>query len=204
MATKTRKLVQLLGKQCLWKGTVILQTSNVVVIRLTDRLTDAVADVIFNMSDYDYVALGSLKLKKDGLSASKKSKKKKKEKRELEKRQLELVEQTLLDNSATATGTSQTQTVKAKAPEGNSSTAWMTEAQKKFLAQQEKRQLARVMDKATKSHKQRVEEFNTHLEVWIAFPLNTAFIIQKILIFLILLWSCTEFTPEFIGALRHT
>lgn len=120
------------------------------------------------MSDYDYVALGSLKLKKDGLSASKKIKKKKKEKRELEKRQLELVEQTLLDNSATAS-TSQAQTVKAKAPEGNKSTAWMTEAQKKFLAQQEKRQLARVMDKATKSHKQRVEEFNTHLEVNISF-----------------------------------
>lgn len=124
------------------------------------------------MSDYDYVALGSLKLKKDGLSASKKRKKRKKEKRELEKRQLELVEQTLLDNStATEASTSQTQTVKSKAPD---STSWMTEAQKKFLAQQEKRQLARVMDKATKSHKQRVEEFNTHLEV--CFSLSTALI----------------------------
>lgn len=41
---------------------------------------------------------------------------------------------------------------------------WMTEAEKKFLAQQEKRQLSRVMEKASKSHKQRVEEFNTQLE----------------------------------------
>ncbi|KAH7636195.1 protein fam32a-like protein [Dermatophagoides farinae] len=48
--------------------------------------------------------------------------------------------------------------------QSSSSSSWMTEAQKKFLAQQEKRQLARVMAKASKTHKQRVEEFNSHLE----------------------------------------
>lgn len=134
--------------------------------------------MISDMSDYDHVSRSSLKLKHDGLSASKKNKKKKKKKEKLEKKQLELVEQTLLDNSTTATTSTSQAHDKSKATD---STSWMTEAQKKFLAQQEKRQLARVMEKATKSHKQRVEEFNNHLEVCIDF----SFLLNLISSFLI-------------------
>ncbi|RWS26930.1 protein FAM32A-like protein, partial [Leptotrombidium deliense] len=40
----------------------------------------------------------------------------------------------------------------------------LTKAQQSFLKMQEKRQMERVMEKATKSHKQRVEEFNRQLD----------------------------------------
>ncbi|CAG2181181.1 unnamed protein product [Oppiella nova] len=47
---------------------------------------------------------------------------------------------------------------------GGSALKWMTPAEKKFLDQQTRRQTERILQKASKSHKQRVEEFNTHLE----------------------------------------
>uniref|UniRef100_A0A131XYY9 Putative conserved alpha-helical protein n=1 Tax=Ixodes ricinus TaxID=34613 RepID=A0A131XYY9_IXORI len=39
-----------------------------------------------------------------------------------------------------------------------------TKAEKAFLKMQEKRQIERIMEKASKTHKQRVEEFNRHLD----------------------------------------
>jgi len=108
------------------------------------------------MSDYDFVSRGSLKLKSNALSGvskkSKKSKKKDKQEREVEEKVLKQV----------ANEEDQSKPMANASDEGAKS--WMTAAERKFLSQQEKRQLARVMSKATKSHKQRVEEFNTHLE----------------------------------------
>lgn len=109
------------------------------------------------MSDYDCVARTSLKLKAS-LAVTKKDKRKKKKKDKLEPKMVEKAMQSSSDLSEPATTTTtsgQTATDKRN---------WMTEAEKKFLAQQEKRQLSRVMEKASKSHKQRVEEFNTQLE----------------------------------------
>lgn len=106
------------------------------------------------MSDYDFVASGSLKLK-SGVS-SKNKKKKNKHKLKDAKRQKDLIEKVLEDSTDSGNDRSN--------PAPTERNSWMTEAEKKFLAQQEKRQLEKVMAKAQKSHKQRVEEFNTHLE----------------------------------------
>lgn len=40
----------------------------------------------------------------------------------------------------------------------------LTNAEKSFMKMQEKRQTARILEKASKSHKKRVEEFNAHLD----------------------------------------
>lgn len=40
----------------------------------------------------------------------------------------------------------------------------LTKAEKAFFKMQEKRQMTRIMEKASKSHKKRVEEFNAHLD----------------------------------------
>jgi len=113
--------------------------------------------------DYEFVSRGSLKLKSSGLGVSKKSKKsKKKDKLKQSEIQQEVIEKVLEESSKDSSGEDSNSSKPTTTENKNKS--WMTAAERKFLQQQEKRQLTRVMDKAIKSHKQRVEEFNTHLE----------------------------------------
>lgn len=115
------------------------------------------------MSDYEFVNRGSLKLKtKDslGVSAKSKSKLKKKKKKVQQDERHEQSNDT--SNQQVINETNEAKPVSTE-PDNNTKKMWMTKAEKKFLEQQEKRQLARVMAKASKSHKQRVEEFNNYL-----------------------------------------
>lgn len=123
------------------------------------------------MSDYDYVSSSSLKLKtSDGMVIKSKNKKKNKNK-SIDQKFKKMIEKSV-DNKQSSDNINKSQTVSSTntSTSGNNNKAfgsqdvWMTSAEKKFLAQQQKRQLSRVMTKASKSHKQRVEEFNRHLE----------------------------------------
>ncbi|XP_075527658.1 protein FAM32A-like isoform X2 [Dermacentor variabilis] len=95
------------------------------------------------MSDYDLVTKAPLKLKSP--SAIKKKKKKDKDL----KKALEHV------NVTSSEGQQKQPVVKE---------IHRTNAEKAFLKMQEKRQIERIMEKASKTHKQRVEEFNRHLD----------------------------------------
>ncbi|MBN3309754.1 protein FAM32A-like [Amia ocellicauda] len=96
------------------------------------------------MADYS-VQKGALKLKGIGeLSAGKKKKKKNKESKER-------MEQIL--------------TNQAKEEENNQGYVdKRTPAQMAFDKMQEKRQMERILNKASKTHKRRVEDFNRHLD----------------------------------------
>uniref|UniRef100_A0A8C1XA40 Family with sequence similarity 32 member A n=2 Tax=Cyprinus carpio TaxID=7962 RepID=A0A8C1XA40_CYPCA len=95
-----------------------------------------------NMSEYNSVQKGSLKLK--GVSvASKKKKKKDKERKRLEEQIL---------TSQNEEGTKKVYVDKR------------TPAQIAFDKLQEKRQMERILKKASKTHKRRVEDFNRHLD----------------------------------------
>lgn len=95
------------------------------------------------MSDYDLVTKAPLKLKSpSGI------KKKKKKDKDLKK---------ALEHASVTS------------PEGQGKKPVVkevhrTNAEKAFLKMQEKRQIERIMEKASKTHKQRVEEFNRHLD----------------------------------------
>ncbi|XP_016430438.1 protein FAM32A-like [Sinocyclocheilus rhinocerous] len=94
------------------------------------------------MSEYNSVQKGSLKLK--GVSvASKKKKKKDKERKRLEEQVL---------TSQNEEGTKKGYVDKR------------TPAQIAFDKLQEKRQMERILKKASKTHKRRVEDFNRHLD----------------------------------------
>ncbi|TNM87845.1 protein FAM32A-like [Takifugu flavidus] len=98
------------------------------------------------MSEYGTVQKSALKLKGVGdISAGKKKKKKDKEK----KRHLEEVEMSQNDEE-----------VKTK----KTFLAKRTPAQVAFDKMQEKRQMERILKKASKTHKHRVEDFNRHLD----------------------------------------
>lgn len=117
--------------------------------------------------DYEFVARGSLKLKKDNLGISDKRKMKKKQKKIKGQDLLsKAIESNILINENVQSSLNDDETASNINQNNNNQIgdSWMTEAEKKFLAQQEKRQLARVMAKASKTHKQRVEEFNSNLE----------------------------------------
>ncbi|XP_017333509.2 protein FAM32A-like [Ictalurus punctatus] len=97
------------------------------------------------MAEYAAVQKGSLKLKGIGdISAGKKKKKKDKETKRLEKQVL-------------TTSTEEETTKKAYVDK-------RTPAQIAFDKIQEKRQIERILNKASKTHKRRVEEFNRHLD----------------------------------------
>ncbi|XP_053491494.1 protein FAM32A-like [Ictalurus furcatus] len=97
------------------------------------------------MAEYSAVQKGSLKLKGIGnISAGKKKKKKDKETKRLEKQVL-------------TTSTEEETTKKAYVDK-------RTPAQIAFDKIQEKRQIERILNKASKTHKRRVEEFNRHLD----------------------------------------
>ncbi|XP_051551082.1 protein FAM32A-like [Myxocyprinus asiaticus] len=95
-----------------------------------------------NMSEYVSVQKGSLKLKGVSL-ASKKKKKKDQERKHLEQQVL-----TTQNEEGTKKGY-----VDKRTP-----------AQMAFDKLQEKRQMERILKKASKTHKRRVEDFNRHLD----------------------------------------
>ncbi|XP_026054211.1 protein FAM32A-like [Carassius auratus] len=94
------------------------------------------------MSEYKSVQKGSLKLKGVSL-ASKKKKKKEKERKRLEEQVLATQDEE---------GTPKVYVDKR------------TPAQMAFDKLQEKRQMERILKKASKTHKRRVEDFNRHLD----------------------------------------
>ncbi|KAM4629033.1 protein FAM32A-like [Polymixia lowei] len=97
------------------------------------------------MSEYEKAQKGSLKLKGLGaVSAGKKKKKKDKEK----KHRLEQQVMTSQNEEEEKTGY-----VDKRTP-----------AQMAFDKMQEKRQMERILNKASKTHKRRVEDFNRHLD----------------------------------------
>ncbi|XP_061883438.1 protein FAM32A-like [Entelurus aequoreus] len=98
------------------------------------------------MSAYDTVQKSALKIK--GLGAISSGKKKKKKEKESKHRMEQLV-----------SGQNE--------EEGNTTKAYMdkrTPAQIAFDKMQEKRQMERILNKASKTHKHRVEDFNRHLD----------------------------------------
>ncbi|XP_029356488.1 protein FAM32A-like [Echeneis naucrates] len=98
------------------------------------------------MSEYAEVQKGALKLKGAGaISAGKKKKKKDKE----SKHRLEQV--------VTSQNEEEVKTKKAYIDK-------RTPAQMAFDKMQEKRQMERILNKASKTHKHRVEDFNRHLD----------------------------------------
>ncbi|XP_063057211.1 protein FAM32A-like [Engraulis encrasicolus] len=101
------------------------------------------------MAEYGSVQKGSLKLKGLGdLSSAKKKKKKDKEKKKLGEQQIR--------QSQTSQNTEEEET--------KTYVDKRTPAQMAFDKIQEKRQMERILNKASKTHKRRVEEFNRHLD----------------------------------------
>ncbi|XP_072516856.1 protein FAM32A-like [Salminus brasiliensis] len=97
------------------------------------------------MAEYSSVQKGSLKLKGVGVvAAGKKKKKKDKERKHLEEQVL-------------AAQNEEEETKKVYVDK-------RTPAQMAFDKIQEKRQMERILNKASKTHKRRVEEFNRHLD----------------------------------------
>lgn len=118
--------------------------------------------------DYAYVAKSSLKLKKtDGVVVKAKKKKKKNMAIDNKNKFKQMIEKSLADtNSDSSNGYASDPKAHSSADKSaaNDKFRWMTAAERKFLEQQERRQTERIMAKASKSHKQRVEEFNSQLE----------------------------------------
>ncbi|KAF7264499.1 protein FAM32A-like [Rhynchophorus ferrugineus] len=96
----------------------------------------------FEDDPYAQVAVGKLKLKGDG-GIKKKKKKKDKLLKQITK---------VIENNAEEPGDTQ-QTKVSK-----------TKAELAFLKQQEKIQTQRILEKASMTHKERVEKFNQHLD----------------------------------------
>ncbi|GAV03603.1 hypothetical protein RvY_13999 [Ramazzottius varieornatus] len=108
------------------------------------------------MSDqYTHAVKSTLKLKTVGPSSAEIKKKKKKKK--VEKKMEAVSESQPMETLGN---------VDTKRPNSASSQAATskTKAQLKFQEMQEKRQTERILKKAEKTHKQRVEEFNKHLD----------------------------------------
>ncbi|XP_019552154.3 protein FAM32A [Aedes albopictus] len=108
------------------------------------------------MSDeYEHVSRGKLKLKSDS-EIKKKKKKKSKDKEKLR----EKVEKALVEESHGSGSSGGEQGRSQGAPPGRV----LTKAEESFKKMQEKMQKKRIMDKASMTHKQRVEQFNQHLD----------------------------------------
>ncbi|GLB35904.1 putative eukaryotic family of unknown function (DUF1754) [Lyophyllum shimeji] len=116
------------------------------------------------MSDYDIRPGGSLKLK-GGVAEGgivKKKKKKSKSKADSDKKADDEKAKTLFreeERSMSPSGGSS-----SNSPAPSSSSSKKTEAEKRFEEVQKRRLAQRVAKLATKTHKDRVAEFNAHLE----------------------------------------
>ncbi|XP_056133729.1 protein FAM32A-like [Lampris incognitus] len=98
------------------------------------------------MSEYAGVQKGSLKLKGVGTVSAGKKKKKEKEKKHR-------LEQQVMTSQTDEEDNTQKRYVDKRTP-----------AQIAFDKMQEKRQMERILNKASKTHKHRVEDFNRHLD----------------------------------------
>lgn len=99
-------------------------------------------------SDEYFASKGALKLK--GVDDSGLKKKKKKKKKEFEMQ----VEASVLRDMQDAN----------ESNESSSSSRWYTEAEQRFRERQRKMEGERILKKASKTHKEKVEEFNRHLD----------------------------------------
>ncbi|KAH3733691.1 protein FAM32A-like [Dreissena polymorpha] len=99
------------------------------------------------MSEYDNVCRGSLKLKRVSDHKIKKKKKRKDKDKELDK---------YLQSLAETPGTSEQQ------PAQRADTR--TKAEIAFEKRKEKKMAQQILERATKSHKERIVEFNQHLD----------------------------------------
>ncbi|XP_013396038.1 protein FAM32A-like [Lingula anatina] len=103
------------------------------------------------MSEYENVAKGSLKLKGVSDGGVKKKKKKKSKDREKEVDPKKILEQMAQESSS---GSQQTYFRVDK----------RTKAEMAFERAKEKREAEKIIDKAAKSHKERIMDFNAHLD----------------------------------------
>ncbi|KAJ1085383.1 hypothetical protein NDU88_005516 [Pleurodeles waltl] len=94
------------------------------------------------MSEYESVQKGALKIK--GAAIGKKKKKKDKEQKKMMEQYME--------------------SMKREEEKKKAALDKRTPAQMAFEKMQEKRQMERILNKASKTHKQRVEDFNRHLD----------------------------------------
>ncbi|KAJ7631143.1 hypothetical protein FB45DRAFT_917627 [Roridomyces roridus] len=112
------------------------------------------------MSDYDQRPGGSLKLKggvaEGGIVKKKKKKSKQKQESELDRERLQDRMQEEAKSSLPGSGNN------SPAPSGSSDRK--TDAEKRFEEVQRRRLAQRVSKLANKTHKDRVSEFNAHLE----------------------------------------
>ncbi|KAJ7161398.1 hypothetical protein C8R43DRAFT_992738 [Mycena crocata] len=111
------------------------------------------------MSDYDLRPGGSLKLKgvaEGGIVKKKKKKSKQKQESELRERVKDLEAAAALRSSLPGSGSN------SPAPGGSSDRK--TDAERRFEEVQKRRLAERVSKLANKTHKDRVSEFNAHLE----------------------------------------
>ncbi|KAJ7040428.1 hypothetical protein C8F04DRAFT_1083538 [Mycena alexandri] len=114
------------------------------------------------MSDYDQRPGGSLKLKgvaEGGIVKKKKKKSKHKQESELER---ERVKDLLREEAAASRSSLPGSGTNSPAPSGSSDRK--TDAERRFEEVQRRRLVERVSKLANKTHKDRVSEFNAHLE----------------------------------------
>jgi protein FAM32A len=111
------------------------------------------------MSEYEVVQKGALKLK--GVAADSGIKKKKKKSKH-KKRDLEEAIANIDEVEAGPSGGSQAKVI----PSDDSKVYYggKTNAEIAFLKKKEERDIKRIKDKASVSHKERVEKFNTYLD----------------------------------------
>ncbi|XP_053660628.1 protein FAM32A [Anopheles marshallii] len=106
------------------------------------------------MSDeYQHVSKSKLKLKNDS-DTKKKHKKKDKQK------QKDKMIRAVLENPGEGTSEERKQQAQSNTPVGRT----LTKAEESFKKMQEKMQNKRIVEKAQMTHKQRVEQFNMHLD----------------------------------------
>ncbi|XP_053698050.1 protein FAM32A [Sabethes cyaneus] len=111
------------------------------------------------MSDeYQYASKGKLKLKCDA-EIKKKKKKKSKDKEKLR----EKLEKTMEQSSTSSSGGGGGSTSNGQG-QPQASGRVLTKAEAAFKNMQDKMQKKRIMEKASMTHKQRVEQFNQHLD----------------------------------------
>ncbi|XP_074661178.1 protein FAM32A-like [Tubulanus polymorphus] len=110
------------------------------------------------MAEYDNVSTTALKLK--GASSHSIKKKKKKKEKELRKKAelMKSEESQEIQNSGEARDSSDTKSAEPAV------VIKKTKAELSFLNSQKKRQAERLMEKASKTHKERIMEFNQRLD----------------------------------------
>ncbi|KAK7064080.1 hypothetical protein R3P38DRAFT_2822293 [Favolaschia claudopus] len=115
------------------------------------------------MSDYDFRPGGSLKLKgvaEGGIVKKKKKKSKQKEETELDRERVKELRRR--EEAAASKGSTPGSGSNSPAPSGSSDRK--TDAERRFEEVQRERLAQKVAKLANKTHKDRVSEFNAHLE----------------------------------------